>query len=98
MHIREFEFDLPSDLVAQEPSPERDDARLMYLPRDGGQIGHFRIADLPRLLRPGDLIVVHADHTTKLERKSYLLVAFISALASAVTAAVIVLAYNRDNI
>ncbi len=59
MHIREFEFDLPSDLVAQEPSPKRDDARLMYLPRDGGQIGHFRITDLPRLLRPGDLIVVN---------------------------------------
>ena len=59
MNIRDFEFDLPADLVAQEPPLERDNARLMYLPRGGGQIWHFRMTDLPRLLRSGDLLVVN---------------------------------------
>jgi len=59
MHIREFEFDLPPDLVAQEPPRRRDAARLMYLPRDGGQIRHLHVTDLPQLLQPGDLLVVN---------------------------------------
>ena len=67
MHIREFEFDLPPDLVAQEPPRQRDAARLMYLPREGGQIRHLRILDLPRLLQPGDLLVGYTDGITEPE-------------------------------
>src|SRR5580765_9080492 len=59
MHIREFDFDLPPELIAQEPPAERGAARLLYLPRDGGPVVHTRIAALPDLLAPGDLLVVN---------------------------------------
>jgi S-adenosylmethionine:tRNA ribosyltransferase-isomerase len=59
MHIREFDFDLPPELIAQEPPAERGAARLLYLPRDGSPIVHTRIAALPDLLAPGDLLVVN---------------------------------------
>ncbi|MGE0703089.1 MAG: tRNA preQ1(34) S-adenosylmethionine ribosyltransferase-isomerase QueA [Vicinamibacterales bacterium] len=59
MHIREFDFELPSELIAQTPANRRSDARLLALPREAGPPGHHRIADLPALLRPGDLLVVN---------------------------------------
>src|SRR3954447_20001632 len=59
MHIREFDFDLPPELIAQEPPAERGAARLLYLRRDGSRIVHTGIAALPDLLLPGDLLVVN---------------------------------------
>src|SRR5204862_5620396 len=59
MHIREFDFDLPPELIAQEPPAERGAARLLYLPRDGSPVVHTRIAALPGLLAAGDLLVVN---------------------------------------
>jgi S-adenosylmethionine:tRNA ribosyltransferase-isomerase len=59
MHIREFDFDLPAELIAQEPAAERRSARLLYLPRETGPIQHARVTDLPTFLRAGDLLVVN---------------------------------------
>jgi S-adenosylmethionine:tRNA ribosyltransferase-isomerase len=59
MDIRDFDFDLPSDLIAQEPAVERGSGRLLALGRDSGRIEHRSIADLPALLRGGDLLVVN---------------------------------------
>lgn len=59
MHVREFDFHLPSDLIAQTPSPDRCDARLLHLSRASGTMAHAHIYDLPRLLRAGDLLVVN---------------------------------------
>ncbi|MBI3400967.1 MAG: tRNA preQ1(34) S-adenosylmethionine ribosyltransferase-isomerase QueA [Acidobacteria bacterium] len=59
MDVRDFDFDLPSELIAQEPSPERTGARLLVLRRDTGDIAHTRVSALPDLLRAGDLIVVN---------------------------------------
>jgi S-adenosylmethionine:tRNA ribosyltransferase-isomerase len=59
MHIREFDFDLPPELIAQEPPATRGGSRLLYLHRDTGVIEHSRIAALPDLLAPGDLLVVN---------------------------------------
>jgi S-adenosylmethionine:tRNA ribosyltransferase-isomerase len=59
MDVRDFDFDLPPALVAQEPPPTRGDARLLHLDRESGSITHTRISALPDLLRPGDLIVVN---------------------------------------
>jgi S-adenosylmethionine:tRNA ribosyltransferase-isomerase len=59
MHIRDFDYDLPAHLIAQEPSPNRGGARLLQLSRSSGTFVHSHIADLPLLLRPGDLVVVN---------------------------------------
>ena len=59
MDVREFDFDLPADLIAQTPPPDRSDARLLHLDRASGRLAHHRISALPDLLRPGDLIVAN---------------------------------------
>jgi S-adenosylmethionine:tRNA ribosyltransferase-isomerase len=57
--VSEFEYDLPPELIAKEPPAERDASRLMVLERATGRIAHEAIAELPRLLEPGDLVVVN---------------------------------------
>src|SRR5262245_21829699 len=59
MHIREFDFDLPSELIAQEPAAERTAARLLHLDRRDGSVTHTFVSALPDLLRAGDLVVVN---------------------------------------
>src|SRR5262245_34123583 len=59
MDVQEFDFDLPVDLIAQEPSAERDRARLLYMDRVTGHIEHRSISDLPNLLDPGDVLVLN---------------------------------------
>ncbi len=56
MRVELFDFALPERLIAQRPAVPRDSARLLYLPRHGDCAEHV-VADLPRLLRPGDLLV-----------------------------------------
>jgi S-adenosylmethionine:tRNA ribosyltransferase-isomerase len=57
--ITDFDYHLPSELIAQEPLPERDASRLMTLDLETGAIGHRVFRDLPELLRPGDLLVTN---------------------------------------
>ena len=59
MDVREFDFTLPPELIAQEPSAERSAARLLVLHRDAGSITHTNISTLPDWLRAGDLLVVN---------------------------------------
>ncbi len=59
MDVRAFDFDLPPELIAQEPAAERGAARLLHLNRATGGVTHTTIDNLPRLLREGDLIVVN---------------------------------------
>jgi len=59
MDVRDFDFELPPELIAQEPSAERGGARLLHLDRRTGVIAHTRVSALPDLLRPGDLVVVN---------------------------------------
>jgi S-adenosylmethionine:tRNA ribosyltransferase-isomerase len=58
MDVSDFDFDLPDELVAQHPAP-RGCSRLLGLDRVTGERRHGSIADLPALLRPGDLLVVN---------------------------------------
>jgi S-adenosylmethionine:tRNA ribosyltransferase-isomerase len=51
-----FDYDLPEELVAQRPLPERDGARLLVL---GDAVEHARVLDLDRLLPKGALLVVN---------------------------------------
>jgi S-adenosylmethionine:tRNA ribosyltransferase-isomerase len=57
--LSDFDYDLPPDLIAQEPLPARDASRLMVLDRVTGARRHHVFRDLPDLLRPGDLVVVN---------------------------------------
>jgi S-adenosylmethionine:tRNA ribosyltransferase-isomerase len=59
MDVREFDFDLPSALIAQEPAAERGADRLLCLGRDTGAITHTSFVALPDLLLGGDLLVVN---------------------------------------
>jgi S-adenosylmethionine:tRNA ribosyltransferase-isomerase len=54
-----FDYHLPAELIAQEPCPQRDRSRLLVLNRAEGTITHHRFADLPKLLNPGDLLVLN---------------------------------------
>lgn len=56
MKLDDFDFDLPEALIAQHPVRPRDAARLLVV---GDGLADTRVADLPDLLRPGDLLVVN---------------------------------------
>lgn len=57
--VSDFDYHLPAELIAQQPHPDRDGARLLHLDRRSASHGHGRVADLPALLQPGDLLVVN---------------------------------------
>ncbi len=59
MDVREFDFNLPPELIAQQPAPERAAARLLFVDRARGSWTHTIITALPELLRAGDLVVVN---------------------------------------
>ncbi len=58
MDPADFNFELPPELIAQQPLAERTASRLLELASDG-QITDRHFADLPALLQPGDLLVVN---------------------------------------
>ncbi len=57
LQISDFDFHLPVELIAQEPSVRREDARLLVVNRATQSIAHHHIYDLPHLLRSGDLLI-----------------------------------------
>ncbi len=59
MRRSDFRFDLPPELIAQQPVPERPASRLLHLDRETGAIADRRFRDLPDLLRPDDLLVLN---------------------------------------
>ena len=58
MNVSDFDFTLPPPLIAQSPV-ERGRSRLLVLERRTGTTTHARVADLPKFLGPGDLLVVN---------------------------------------
>jgi S-adenosylmethionine:tRNA ribosyltransferase-isomerase len=57
--VASYDYDLPPELIAQNPAERRDASRLMRLSRNTGRTAHLRFSDLPSLLRPGDLLVMN---------------------------------------
>ncbi len=57
--ISDFDYPLPAELIAQEPSRVRDQARLLVLQRTLEELHDRLVADLPQWLRPGDLLVLN---------------------------------------
>jgi S-adenosylmethionine:tRNA ribosyltransferase-isomerase len=58
MDVADFDFALPPEAIAQRPEP-RGTARLMTLDRATGAFAHRSVADLPRLLHAGDVLVLN---------------------------------------
>jgi S-adenosylmethionine:tRNA ribosyltransferase-isomerase len=59
VNVADFDFDLPDDLIAQEPAAERAGSRLLVMDRASGRVAHHRFSELPSLLQRGDLLVVN---------------------------------------
>jgi S-adenosylmethionine:tRNA ribosyltransferase-isomerase len=55
----DFDYDLPTALIAQHPAEPRDSCRLLVLDRASGQLDHRRFSDLPEYLEPSDVLVVN---------------------------------------
>lgn len=58
MLLRELEYELPLELIAQRPLERRDESRLLVYERSSGEVRHRRFADLPDELH-GELVVVN---------------------------------------
>jgi S-adenosylmethionine:tRNA ribosyltransferase-isomerase len=54
-----YDFDLPPELIAQEPHPERDRSRLLVLDRRTGNREHLFFQDIEAYFEPGDVLVIN---------------------------------------
>ncbi|MCL2033178.1 MAG: tRNA preQ1(34) S-adenosylmethionine ribosyltransferase-isomerase QueA [Oscillospiraceae bacterium] len=59
MQKSDFFYHLPEELIAQTPLERRDASRLLCIDKATGNISQNRFSDLPKLLRPGDLLVMN---------------------------------------
>ena len=59
MKAADFDYELPAELIAQEPAARRDGSRMMVLNRAEGTIEHRLFTDLPGYLRANDLLVAN---------------------------------------
>ncbi len=59
MHLNDFEYSLPEELIAQQPTPERDGSRLLYLDRAKQTMQSGRFTDILDYFHAGDLLVLN---------------------------------------
>ena len=59
MHINDFDYELPKELIAQTPSETRDGCRLMVVHRKDGSIEHRHFYDILEYLKPDDCLVLN---------------------------------------
>lgn len=59
MNCSDFYYDLPQELIAQDPLEDRSSSRLMVLDRETGSIEHRSFKDIVEYLRPGDCLVIN---------------------------------------
>ena len=64
MHVADFDFDLPDELIAQFPPALRGGSRLLHV-EASGTLHDRRFCDLPALLRPDDLLVMNDTRVIK---------------------------------
>jgi S-adenosylmethionine:tRNA ribosyltransferase-isomerase len=57
--LSDFDFDLPAELIAQAPLPDRSGARMLVVDRAAGTYVDRRFRDLPEYLRAGDCLVLN---------------------------------------
>jgi len=59
MKTSDFDYDLPTELIAQYPAEKRDGSRLLVIRRDTGSVEHRLFSDIWEYLRTGDVLVVN---------------------------------------
>lgn len=59
MRLEDLDYDLPEELIAQEPVARREDSRLLVVERENGALHDARFSDLGNWLRAGDALVVN---------------------------------------
>jgi S-adenosylmethionine:tRNA ribosyltransferase-isomerase len=57
--LDDYDYELPAELIAQQPVPQRDQSRLLVLDRRSGVICHRRFENVRDWLHPGDVLVVN---------------------------------------
>ena len=57
MNVSDFDYELPQELIAQEPSETRDGCRLLVIHRDTGELEHKHFYDVLDYVEPGDCLV-----------------------------------------
>jgi len=58
-HISSYDYQLPEAQIAQEPANRRDGSRLLVVPGSTGSMEDCQFADLPKMIRTGDVLVVN---------------------------------------
>lgn len=59
MDVKDFYYDLPQELIAQNPLEDRSSSRLMVLDKITGEVEHRHFKDITEYLRPGDCLVIN---------------------------------------
>ena len=59
MDVKDFDYDLPEELIAQDPLEDRTSSRLMVLDKKTGDIEHKIFRDVVDYLQPGDCLVLN---------------------------------------
>ena len=59
LRVADFDYDLPPELIAQQPPAERGQSRMLVMNRATGALRDYSFAEFPLLLQPGDLLVLN---------------------------------------
>jgi S-adenosylmethionine:tRNA ribosyltransferase-isomerase len=59
LRVSDYDYELPEELIAQYPAPQRDASRLLVVDRRTESFGHHAFAELPQLVDPEDLLVLN---------------------------------------
>lgn len=59
MNVKDYDYDLPEELIAQDPLEDRSSSRLMVIDRQTGDVEHRHFTDILEYLHPGDCLVIN---------------------------------------
>ena len=59
LNVSDYNYDLPPELIAQDPLSDRSASRLLHLDRETGEVSHHIFRDIKEFLRPGDCLVIN---------------------------------------
>jgi S-adenosylmethionine:tRNA ribosyltransferase-isomerase len=65
MRLDEFDYELPAELIAQQPPAERGQSRLLHVDARRAEISDWHFADLPRFIEAGDVVVLNDTQVIK---------------------------------
>ena len=70
LNKKDYNYDLPKHLIAQQPITQRDGSRLMHLNRKTGEVTHKMFKDIKSMLNPGDCLVINNSKVIPARLKS----------------------------